>query len=473
MLLSITTTHAPATDLGYLLHKNPFKAQEFGLTFGRAHVFYPEARSERCTATLLVDVDPVALVRNRRGPAGEGGLLDQYVNDRPYVASSFLSVAIGDVYRSAMAGRSNERPDLVDAPIPLQVSIPAVPSRRGEELIRGLFAPLGYEVAAERLPLDRKFPEWGESPYYRIELTATKPLKDVLTHLYVLLPVLDNDKHYWVGDDEVDKLIRHGAGWLANHPEREQIARRYLKNKRSLARDALSRLLAEEETGEEEQAPDAVPKAAEREVNLERPMSLSARRVEEVLKALHDSNASSVVDLGCGEGKLLSALLKERSFTRLAGVDVSIRALEIAQERLHLDRLPAPVRDRLQLLHGALTYRDKRLEGFDAAAVVEVIEHLDPARLSAFERVLFEFARPKTVIVTTPNVEYNVKFPNLPAGQFRHADHRFEWTRAQFRDWAHSVAVRYGFEVRFSPVGDEDALLGPPTQMAVFGLAQA
>jgi 3' terminal RNA ribose 2'-O-methyltransferase Hen1 len=169
----------------------------------------------------------------------------------------------------------------------------------------------------------------------------------------------------------------------------------------------------------------------------------------------------------------LSALLKERSFRRVAGVDVSIRALEIAQERLHLDRLPAAVRDKLQLLHGALTYRDKRLEGFDAAAVVEVIEHLDPARLSAFERVLFEFARPKTVIVTTPNVEYNVKFPNLPAGQFRHADHRFEWTRAQFRDWANSVAVRYGFEVRFSAVGDEDPQLGPPTQMAVFGLAQA
>lgn len=474
MLLSITTTHAPATDLGYLLHKNPSKTQEFALTFGRAHVFYPEARSERCTATLLVDVDPVALVRNRRGPSGEGGLLDQYVNDRPYAASSFLSVALGDVYRSAMAGRSKERSELVDMPIPLEVAIPVVPSRGGERLIASLFEPLGYEVRAKRLPLDEKFPEWGNSSYYGVELKTVKPVKNVLTHLYVLLPVLDNDKHYWVGDDEVEKLIRHGEGWLANHPEREQIARRYLKNQRSLAREALSRLLSDEDSGEEEErAPEATTKAGERELVLERPMSLNERRIDDVIKALHDSNATSVIDLGCGEGKLLSVLLKDRTFSRVVGLDVSIRALEIAHERLKLDRLPAAVRNKLQLLHGALTYRDRRIEGFDAAAVIEVIEHLDANRLLAFERALFEFARPKTVVITTPNNEYNVRFPNLPAGQFRHADHRFEWSRAQFREWANSVAVRYGFDVRLAPVGDEDPDVGPPTQMAVFSLAQA
>lgn len=472
MLLSITTSHSPATDLGYLLHKNPFKAQEFPLSFGRAHVFYPEARKERCTAVLLVDVDPVALVR-RRGPSGEGGLLDQYVNDRPYVASSFLSVALGDVYRSAMAGRSKEHSELADTPIPLEVSIPVVPSRGGERLIASLFEPLGYEVHTTRLPLDDKFPAWGNSPYYRLELRALKPLKNVLTHLYVLLPVLDNEKHYWVGDDEVDKLIRHGEGWLANHPEREQIARRYLKNQRSLAREALSRLLAEEESPDDERAPEIVTRAAEREATLERPISLNERRTDEVVKVLHESNASTVLDLGCGEGKLLSELLKDRTFSRVVGLDVSIRALEIAAERLKLDRLPPAVRNKLQLLHGALTYRDKRLQGFDAAAVIEVIEHLDAGRLLAFERVLFEFARPRTVVVTTPNSEYNVRFPNLAAGQFRHPDHRFEWTRAQFQDWASGVAVRFGYDVRFAPVGDDDPHVGAPTQMSVFSRAQA
>lgn len=473
MLLSITTTHAPAGDLGYLLHKNPAKAQQFKLAFGIAHVFYPEARNERCTATLLVDVDPVALIRNRRGPSGEGGLLDQYVNDRPYAASSFLSVAIGEVYRSAMAGRSKERPELADTPIPLEVEVPVVPSRGGERLLRALFEPLGYEAAAQRLPLDEKFPEWGESSYFSIGLRTVKPLKEVLTHLYVLLPVLDNDKHYWVGDDEVEKLVRHGKGWLAGHPEREQIARRYLKNQRSLAREALARLLADETSAEEELAPGLVSKDAERENELERPLSLNERRIGEVARVLRECGADSVLDVGCGEGKLLSVLLKDRGIKRVAGLDVSIRALEIAQERLKLHRLPAAVRDKLKLLHGALTYRDRRLEGFDAASVVEVIEHLEPGRLAAFERVLFEFARPRVVVVTTPNSEYNVKFPSLPAGQFRHADHRFEWTRAQFQAWAAEVAARYGFNARFAPVGDADPQYGPPTQMAVFELAQA
>jgi 3' terminal RNA ribose 2'-O-methyltransferase Hen1 len=434
-------------------------------------VFYPEASSERCTATLLVDVDPVALVRNKRGPSGEGGLLDQYVNDRPYSASSFLSVALGDVYRSAMAGRSKERPELVETRIPLEMTIPVVPSRTGERFIASLFEPLGYEVRADRLLLDEKFPEWGDSRYYRLVLKTINTLKDVLTHLYVLLPVLDNDKHYWVGDDEVEKLIHHGERWLANHPEREQIARRYLKNRRSLAREALSRLLADEESGEDEQAADTGGKTGERELALERPMSLNDRRIGEVVRALHESGASSVVDLGCGEAKLLSKLIADQAFARIVGVDVSVRALEMAHERLKVDRLPAPLRGKLHLLHGALTYRDKRLQGFDAATVVEVVEHLDAGRLRAFERVLFEFARPKTVVVTTPNREYNVRFPDLPAGQFRHADHRFEWNRAEFHEWASSVAAHHGYSVRFAPVGDEDPQLGPPTQMAVLSLA--
>jgi 3' terminal RNA ribose 2'-O-methyltransferase Hen1 len=151
-------------------------------------------------------------------------------------------------------------------------------------------------------------------------------------------------------------------------------------------------------------------------------------------------------------------------------MDVSYRSLEIASSRLKLERMPAKVRERLKLMHGSLMYRDKRLAGYDAATVVEVIEHLDAPRLAAFERVLFEAAKPKNVVVTTPNAEYNVKFETLPAGQFRHKDHRFEWTRAQFHDWAGRVADRFGYAVRFLPVGEEDALVGPPTQMGVFSL---
>lgn len=464
MLLTITNTKSTATDIGYLLHKNPARAHSFELAFGRAHVFYPEASDERCTAALLLDIDPIGLVRNRRGPAGEAHALEQYVNDRPYVASSFMSVAIAQVFGTALAGNCKQRPQLVDEPLPLSVRLSVLPCRGGDAILRRLFEPLEYRVEAQRHALDEKFPEWGESSYFTVTLAGQKTLRSLLTHLYVLIPVLDDDKHYWVSDDEVEKLLKHGAGWLADHPERELIANRYLKHRRNLAKEALSRLMDEEEPG----ADETVEAHAVEEAVVEKPMSLNEQRLGAVVSALRACGARCVLDLGCGEGKLLRELLKEKQFEHLVGMDVSWRALEIAHERMRLDRLPPIQRERIKFIHGSLTYRDKRLGGFDAAAVVEVIEHLDPPRLAAFERVLFEFAKPKTVVLTTPNAEYNVKFETLPAGKFRHKDHRFEWTREQFQGWAKRQAERFGYSVRFLPVGQEDACLGAPTQMGVF-----
>jgi len=469
MLLTITTKHTPATDLGYLLHKNPARPQTFDLSFGRAHVFYPEADQNRCTAALLLEVDPVGLVRNRKGPSGEGFALEQYVNDRPYVASSFLSVAIAQVFGSALAGHSRERPELARTPIPLVARLSVLPCRGGEGLLRRLFEPLGYTVTATGCTLDDHFPEWGQSPYFTVELSHTVALCDLLTHLYVLVPVLDNDKHYWIGEDEVQKLLRHGQDWLAAHPEREQIAYRYLKHQRHLARQAMAQLLEEDQ-----QDVDEVEEVhAVEEETIEKSISLNEQRMGAVIAALKSSGAKRVVDLGCGSGKLLGRLLEDKSIERIAGMDVSHRSVEIAAEKLHLDRLPEKQRERIAIFQGSLMYRDKRLAGYDAAAVVEVIEHLDEPRLAAFERALFEFAKPRTVVVTTPNVEYNVKFENLAAGRLRHKDHRFEWTREQFQAWAKGVAERFGYEVRFLPVGPEDPAMGSPTQMAVFMIGSA
>jgi 3' terminal RNA ribose 2'-O-methyltransferase Hen1 len=465
MLLTISTTYVPATDLGFLLHKNPAKVQSFPLSFGQAHVFYPEATSERCTAALLLDVDPIGLVRNRRGPAGESGLLAQYVNDRPYVASSFLSVAIAQVYGSALSGKSRERPELAELPIPLEAKLAVVACRGGEGLLRRLFEPLGYGVTATSHPLDEQFPDWGASPYYTVELWRTCCVSELLSHLYLLIPVLDDEKHYWVGDAEVDKLLRHGEGWLATHPERERIAQRYLRHQRGLVRSALGRLIEQE--GEAPSDEDA--EAAEE--RLEAKVSLNEQRLGAVLSALKDSGAQRIVDLGCGEGKLLRLVCEERQFTSVLGMEVSPRSLEIAEDGLRRARcLDHP--DRARLIQGSLMYRDNRIHGYDAASVVEVVEHLDPPRLAAFERVLFEFARPRTVVLTTPNVEYNVKFEGLAPGEFRHRDHRFEWTRAEFRQWAEGIADRFGYAVRFGGIGDEDPALGPPTQMAVFTAEQ-
>lgn len=463
MLLTISTTHEPADDLGYLLHKHPGRFQSFELSFGQAHVFYPALDDGSCTACLLLDVDPVGMVRSKS--ANQNFLLAQYVNDRPYAASSFMSVAIAQVFGSALAGRCDTRPGLAEASMPLTAAIDVLPIRGGERLLHRLFEPLGYEVQCARAPLDERFPEWGDSPYFSVSVRKETTLRELLTHLYVLIPVFDNQKHYFVGDDELEKLLRKGEGWLADHPEKEEIVRRYLKFRTSLARTALARL-AEAEDAEPE-AGDERP-GDEAEAVLEKPLSLDEQRIGAVLAALRAAGAGSVIDLGCGEGKLLRELMKDRSFTRIVGLDVAFQTLQRAAQRMDLDRLPAVQKDRISLLHGSLMYRDKRMEGFDAAAVVEVIEHLDPPRLQAFERVLFEFARPKTVVLTTPNQEYNVMWESLPAGAFRHADHRFEWTRQQFQDWCRSIAERFGYAVRYIPVGPDDARVGSPTQMAVF-----
>jgi len=465
MLLTITATHPPATDLGYLLHKNPAKLHSFELSFGKAYVFYPEATSERCTAALLLDVDPVGLVRGKRGQH-EGGTLDQYVNDRPYVLSSFLSVAMGRAFGTAMSGRSKGRQQLADQPIPLAAKLTVVACGAGEGLIRELFEPLGYAATVERHPLDEKFPEWGESPYYTVMLAGTIRLRDLLNHLYVLIPVLDAEKHYWIGKDEVEKLLRRGEGWLASHPHKEAIVKRYLPRQRELAREALARL-----TEEDNLDPDATEQThSEEESKMEEPIRLWQQRVGAVVAVLRSVGAKRVLDLGCGEGKLLRSLLEERSLIEIVGMDVSYRSLEIAGRRLKLDRMPPKQKERLKLMHGSLMYRDKRLAGYDAATVVEVIEHLDAPRLAAFERVVFESARPKTIILTTPNAEYNVKFATLTAGQFRHKDHRFEWTREQFERWASQTSERFGYSVRYLPVGEEDPHVGAPTQMGVFSL---
>jgi 3' terminal RNA ribose 2'-O-methyltransferase Hen1 len=461
MLLTIRTTHRPATDLGYLLGKNPARTQSFELGFGEAHVFYPEADEFGCTAALLLDVDPVGLVRGKGG--GEGAL-DQYVNDRPYVASSFLSVAIARVLRSGLAGACRERPELAQTAIPLEARLAVLPARGGEDAVRRLFEPLGYAVAVQPHALDTAHPEWGDSRYFTVTLAAVTRLSELLTHVYVLVPVLDGAKHYWVGDEEVEKLVRHGEGWLSAHPEREWIAARYLKHRRSLVRDAIARLEPLEAADDEaEDAP-----AAGEEGALEERVSLNQQRLATVLAALRGSGARRVVDLGCGEGRLLRMLLDEPAFTEIVGMDVSHRALEIAADRLKLECMPERRRERIRLMHGSLMYRDRRLEGFDAAAVVEVVEHMDPPRLAAFERVLWEHARPGTIVLTTPNAEYNVRWPSLPAGDFRHRDHRFEWTRAQLQAWAGGVAERFGYTVRYAPVGPDDAEVGSPTQMAVF-----
>ncbi|MGV9888519.1 3' terminal RNA ribose 2'-O-methyltransferase Hen1 [Streptomyces sp. NPDC003395] len=481
MFLTIGTTgtaERPATDLGFLLHKHPDKAQAFSTSYGTAHVLYPEADARRCTAALLLEVDPVALVRRGKGK-GRGGAPDaalaQYVNDRPYAASSLLAVALSGVFSSAMRGVCTTRPERAAEPLPLRVEVPALPARGGPALVRRLFEPLGWTVSAEPVALDTEFPEWGDSRYVHLVLESEAlRLSEALRHLYVLLPVLDDAKHYWVAADEVDKLLRAGEGWLPGHPEQKLITTRFLSRRWSLTRQAMERLelvrLAESDDAAVEEIDNAVAAETEEE---EKPTPLAVQRREAITTVLRQTGAARVLDLGCGQGELVRELLRDARFTEIVGVDVSMRALTIASRRLKLNRMGERQAERVTLLQGSLAYTDSRLKGYDAAVLSEVIEHLDLPRLPALEYAVFGAARPRTVVVTTPNVEYNVRWESLPAGHVRHGDHRFEWTREEFRAWARAVAERHGYGVEFRLVGPDDPEVGPPTQMAVFELSTA
>jgi SAM-dependent methyltransferase len=516
MLVTITTTAPRATEIGHLLHKHPDSVFERALTFGKAWVFYPEAGDERTTCVLLLEVDPIGLVRGR-GPAG----MDQYVNDRPFVAGSHMAVALGACFGSALAGSAKEKTERLDERWPFDVRIEALSCRAGETLVRGFFEPLRYEVGVTAYALDERFPEWGNASVLTVTLKGQQTVRALLNHLYVLMPALDAAKHYYVGEDEVDKLLRKGEEWLADHPQRDTIVRRYLKYKTGLTRMAIARLMQEQ--FDDEVDPDAEEMDLEKRVDcmLDAPIMSAVREVSSepptpvggdvrqqvtpalagavafdedaandraprlhelrlsmVLAVLRDPRRAihSVIDLGCGEGRLVRILLKERQLTRIVGLDVSPSALERCERRLRPARLPAHQRERITVLHGSLLYRDERLAGFDAATLVEVIEHIEPGRLPSLERVLFEHARPRNVIITTPNAEYNVVWPMLPAGKLRHRDHRFEWTREQFRNWCGAAAQRFGYRVslhEIGPISREHPDAGTPTQMALFSLAES
>ncbi len=445
-----------ARDLGFLLRKHPDHVHVRETAAGVATMFFREASDARATAVLHLDVDPIRLVRGRGARAD--GLLDQYVNDRPYVANSFLSVALNRAYGQAMAGRSKERQALAERPLPFEARATPVSVAGGADLVTRLFEPLGYAVTARLLG------ESGARGLYDLRLTGAVHLGALLKHLYVLVPVLDNAKHWWIDRDEVETLLAKGEGWLAAHPDKELITRRALKHRRALIHAALARL-AENEVADDDEAEAAagVPEAA-----LETPIRLHDLRLDTIADVLVEHGAGSVLDLGCGEGKLLQRLVKARGIGRLVGVDPSVRALEVAHRRLRLDRAGEALRERLSLQMGSLTYGDRRWHGFDAATLVEVIEHIEPSRLSSLALAVFADARPRLVVVTTPNRSYNALFETMAADAFRHPDHRFEWTEAEFQEWCAAVAAGYGYAVSFRPIGPVDPAHGPPSQMAIF-----
>ncbi len=456
MLLTISCEGARADDFGFLLHKHPDSIFRREVSFGRVTVFYPESGPSRATVAMLVEVDPVHPVRGR----DRATPLAEYVNDRPYVASSLTSVALREAFSTALAGRSRDRQALVNEPLELSARIPAVVVKGGAAMATRLFAPLGYSVTATTHALDPSVPEWGDASLLSLQIAGRQTVQDLLAHLYVLLPVLDTEKHYFVGDAEVEKLRDHGARWLDRHPEKLLISNRFLKYQRPLVHAALSQLTVETAAADDEDQSD--------EDAIESRVSLADQRIAAVVRALRfgEPPFRRIADIGCGEGRLLATLAQDRGFTEIVGADVSSESLSRAERRLELDRPGSPAAGRVTLLQSSLLYHDRRLDGFDAITLIEVIEHVDLERLDLLKRIVFDRLKPRRVVITTPNVDYNVRFDGMRRGALRHRDHRFEWSRAQFRTWCESASP--DFSVQFADVGPVDRDVGAPTQMAIF-----
>ena len=461
MYLKITTTDTNASNIGYVFHKHPERYQKEKLSYGEAHIFYPEVSEQKCSFAMLIDINSIQLTRNLQKSNYSGSFkLGDYVNDRAYVASSFLTAAIAKVLSSALNGKCSYDNTLATKKWNLTIQVGIVKAKGGEEQIKNYFEPLGYEVCINSFYLDEDFKNWGKSPYFKIELKASKTVQEVLSQLYVLLPVLDNNKHYFVNEMEVEKLLNKGGEWLKNHPAKEIITKKYLRYKKSYTRLAFEHLIGEETSENSDKV--------ELETMVEKKLSIHGVRLHTVKDTLAKLGVQELADLGCGEGKLIRLLLREAQFKRILGMDVSYQTIEMAKKRLKYDELPLRLKEKLSLFQGSLTYRDKRIEGIEAVSLVEVIEHLDTTRLEALQRVVFEYTKPKYAIITTPNREYNVLFESLPEGKFRHSDHRFEWTRKEFETWANKIANRHAYKVSFEPIGDEHEIHGAISQMAVF-----
>lgn len=455
MLLTINYKGNNTQDIGFLFHKNPNRPQEFKLTYGKAYVFYPEVSNDSTTIALLLDINSLDLARGKE--EGETKGLFDYVNDRPFVSSSFMSSAIANVFGTAMSGRSKEKQELINENLNLTVKIHMLPCKGDKEFINKIFEPLGYKVEIEKFLNDEKFPEWGESKYVNVILKNSIPLKDLLKHIYVLIPVFDRQKHYYMANDEVNKLLKHGEGWIKEHPYSEYIIRRYFENKKRYINKFKKLFKDEVEIQEDEEAIEEKP-------------TLNKKRLDTVVETIKEYKGERILDLGCGEGRLIKLLLKDNEIEKITGVDVAISVLDKAKLRLKHEDLSEKLKDKLDLFQGSITYYDKRFLNHDIVCLIEVIEHLDLNRLESLEKVVFELTHPKTIIVTTPNFEYNVNYENIGENSLRHGDHRFEWTEKEFINWANLVCNKYGYKVEFKYIGDYDEKGKTPTQMGVFTL---
>ena len=442
MLLTLACSGKDAPDLSWLLHKRPNRLQAFDLPYGKAFVFFPEYTETRSVVSLLLEINQEALNDLCKNKEGEF----QFVNPRQFLSSSLLSGAIGKVFSSAIKGICADKPELVNKEYDLELELTNFSCRLKPEYVARIFKPLGYAIAFDNISSD--FPR-EKLIVGNLRLKGKTNLKDLLSQLYILIPVFDRYLHFWIDEPQLQRFIRLTAGWLESHPEKRFILTEYFWP----AADFKSRVL---------ERFNAIPGLSSNEKA--QPLKIQRHEAIEATLAIH--GAKTIIDLGCGEGSLIFYLLEQKKYAKIAGTDISAKNIESAKKRIAGRPSRACRED--DLFVSSLTYPDKRLRGYDAAVLSEVIEHFEINRMNTVMKNILGAAKPQIFIMTTPNRAYNNQFSGLADGAMRHPDHRYEFTEEEFTNFCRKNASAFGYEVELEPIGEISPEFGAPTLMGVF-----
>ena len=464
MIFSISTTHYPATDIGFLLHKNPDEFHKIPFNFGDVYIFYPYGSPELCMATLIVKIDPIKLY--------EKSFID-VCYDFPFIETeyevfgfSLFSMLLSKIYVMTLNGISNSRSELVNLSIPLSANIINVMHYDKVLLIKEFFEQLEYNVRIENKSGNNNETKLCKIECFNIEITAIIPLKNILSHLCIILAVLDNSLHYWMNENEIDKIIEMSKVFLKNHPMEDYIMKHLSKEKINSKVKAIS-FVSQDKLWNRYLIP-TVNKG--REKLLKKQVKFNEEKHNYIISVLKGLNSKSVVDIGCGEGEFIELLFKDVNFERILGVDVSNYMIEKAKFRIDLCNIPSENKERINIIQSSIFYRDKRLRGYEAATVINVIEYFDLPRLKLFEQVLFGLIQPQHVIIVISSVEFIVKKDSISNNKFNNVKNVFEWTKEKYKLWYSCVAEQYDYTFRLLEDGYKEIESETLNQIVVFSL---
>ncbi|WIM41190.1 3' terminal RNA ribose 2'-O-methyltransferase Hen1 [Paenibacillus sp. PK4536] len=478
MYLTIKATGTHASMISHLLAKNPNNLYDRTEKGARIRLVYTSFQPEETEVLLFVTPDPIDLVKG----SPDHYDITQYINDRELVVSSLFCSYIRPALGTALNGKPKaDYIDWVEHPFTLHMSMGPVASDLPDSMIESLFQPLGYEVQMERGEIDYSFDLKNRSTVRHIQISGQQTLQHMLRQLYILIPVLDNYKHYYISDDEIERLQRYGEGWLSTHPQHDLIIKRSLRfaplikeyEQKVAKNEDITNVSTELSTHQAEASEmkselsedqDKQYDSNQTEPPVIRLNELRYRAIVEQVSQLPQHK--QIVDFGAGEGKLSVRLGEIEGVEQIWAVEPSMQSQLRAIDRF------AKLEGRTDYVipvvtTGSLFYRDERWVDQDVIILCEVIEHINEVRLPQVIHTLFTDYRPQTLIMTTPNREYNEVY-QMGKDEIRHTDHRFEWTRAELEQYCTQWIQDRPYTFTLSGIGEKHEQYGQPTQMVVF-----